>query len=275
MSTLEGQQICFFSTPGNAGDALINAGTLAAFNRAGVRWESVQPGDHVQGRTLLIGGGGNLTPNYNHVELAMATFVESNPRKIVILPHGIRGQERVLKLLRSQDLVVCRDRIGFEHCRTSTHAEVALAHDMAFHLDVRKFLEGEVLAVVARPFLVERLAACGWKLSQFNERRTMFFMRTDGECVTGSAPTDIDISDQLIDGDVNRLSAISAWGLLECVRRSRQIVTDRLHVAVAAALLGTPTELLPNSYDKNRSVFDHSLRRFRHIRFAESRVDAA
>ena len=272
LSTLDGQPVCLFKNPGNAGDALLQAGTAAALDRAGVRWEAVHPGDDVNGRSLLIGGGGNLTPDYDHTEIALRAFVERDPRRIVILPHGIRGQQGVLGLLRAQDLVVCRDRIGYAHVHGSSKAEVALAHDMAFHLDARRFLDDQVLARVARPFLEERLATQGWSTSQFCERSTMRFMRTDNEAAAGYPATDIDISHHLIDGDVDTVSAASAWSLLECVRRSRRIVTDRLHVAIAGALLGTPTEFWPNSNDKNRSVFDHSLRRFPHVRFGAERA---
>lgn len=43
-------------------------------------------------------------------------------------------------------------------------------------------------------------------------------------------------------------------------RSARCIVTNRLHSAIAGAVLGKPTVLLPNSYHKNRSVWEYSLR---------------
>ena len=43
-------------------------------------------------------------------------------------------------------------------------------------------------------------------------------------------------------------------------RRARCIVTNRLHSAIASVVLGKQTVLLPNSYHKNRSVWEYSLR---------------
>jgi hypothetical protein len=48
----------------------------------------------------------------------------------------------------------------------------------------------------------------------------------------------------------------------------KRVVTDRLHIAIAGALLGLEVELHPNSYYKNRAVYDYSLRRFSNVRFA-------
>lgn len=43
--------------------------------------------------------------------------------------------------------------------------------------------------------------------------------------------------------------------------------TDRLHVAIAGALLGKSVELHANSYFKNRAVYQFSLRSFPSVRF--------
>lgn len=267
LSAFSSRPICFYRVPGNAGDALINAGTMAAFKRANVRWDAVEPGDDVSGRDLFVGGGGNLTPYYDHVSDALHRFVNSEPRRLVVLPHGIRGQEQVLKLLRTQDLVMCRDRPGYRHVRQTAHASVALAHDMAFHLDAPEFLDNPALSAVAVPFIEERLGAQGWSLATIAEQPVMRFMRIDEERCAATPNTDIDISNELIFGDVNAVSPVAAWSLLECVRHCQRVETDRLHVAIAAALVGIRAQLWPNNYNKNRSVFNQSVRRFDHVQF--------
>ncbi len=268
LSRLADEPVCFFKAPGNAGDALIHAGTMAAFERALVRWEAVEPGDDVTGRTLLIGGGGNLTPTYDHVEVALRAFLDSDPGRIVLLPCGPRGHASVLSHLRRQDLVICRDRVGYRHVRSIGTAQVRLDHDMAFHLDAENFLNDQRAAAASRGFLSERLAAHGWTLQQLSSRPTMTFTRNDSERAESSPLTDIDISHELIYGAVSEVSPIAAWSLLECIRSSRRIVTDRLHVGIGAGLLRVPTELLANSYDKNRSVFDYSLHKLDSVQFA-------
>jgi exopolysaccharide biosynthesis predicted pyruvyltransferase EpsI len=49
----------------------------------------------------------------------------------------------------------------------------------------------------------------------------------------------------------------------------RRIHTDRLHFAVAGLMVGTEVVLYPNSYHKNREVYDLSLKRLG-CKFSES-----
>jgi exopolysaccharide biosynthesis predicted pyruvyltransferase EpsI len=71
----------------------------------------------------------------------------------------------------------------------------------------------------------------------------------------------------------------SAWCFLEFIRTAPPIVTDRLHVAIGAALLGKTCALHDNSYGKNAAVYRHSLKyHFRHVGFvprAEKQSDGA
>lgn len=52
-----------------------------------------------------------------------------------------------------------------------------------------------------------------------------------------------------------------------------QVNTDRLHVAIGATLLGKQVQLFPNSYHKNKAVFDYSLRKFPNIVFIKKYKD--
>jgi predicted O-methyltransferase YrrM len=52
---------------------------------------------------------------------------------------------------------------------------------------------------------------------------------------------------------------LTAWCFLQSIRELRAIQTDRLHVAIGAALCGVQCELHDNLYGKNRAVYQHSL----------------
>lgn len=54
---------------------------------------------------------------------------------------------------------------------------------------------------------------------------------------------------------------------LNTISQFEQINTDRLHVAITAVLLGKKVNLYPNSYFKNKAVFEYSLSRFPNINF--------
>lgn len=263
------EPVCLWKNPGNAGDSLIHLGALHAFERCGVRVERIEVGDDVAGRTVVMGGGGNLVPLYDHTAQAFAAFRSGDARRIVMLPHGIRERGDTLRLATSDDTVVCRDAVAAEHvARSGTAAQVLLGHDMAFHLDVRRVLDDRRLAARARPLLDDRLAVHGWRLDAFRHRPEMCFTRIDAERTDGSPATDIDISHHLIVGETDDDAAVSAWCLLSCIDASRRITTDRLHVAIGSALTRTPVRFLPNSYDKNRSLVDMSLWMFPHVEFA-------
>ena len=65
---------------------------------------------------------------------------------------------------------------------------------------------------------------------------------------------------------VNQLT-VSAHFLLRAIDQFASVRTDRLHVAIAAAMLGKTVELYDNSYYKNRAVFDFSLSSLLNVRF--------
>jgi len=63
---------------------------------------------------------------------------------------------------------------------------------------------------------------------------------------------------------------ISARYLLGALRGFRRVRTDRLHVCIAATLLGIDVEFHANSYFKCRAIWMHSLKeRFPSIRWVD------
>jgi exopolysaccharide biosynthesis predicted pyruvyltransferase EpsI len=61
----------------------------------------------------------------------------------------------------------------------------------------------------------------------------------------------------------------SAEYFLRTIDHFDSVRTDRLHVAVAGALLGKDVEIYPNSYYKNRAMYEFSLSRYAHVRFVD------
>ena len=287
-------EVILWANTGNAGDALIRVATAQALQRAGVR--VLPPDTEARGRTVLIIGGGNLVPLYAEANDAIAGFAASGAERIVVLPHTIRGNPSSLGLLRPQDLVMCRDAPSCAAVTaTGTAAEAVLAHDMAFHLDAAEILGDAALARLAEPALAARVptalrdpAALGDPAARLptalrdpaalgdpSARDAVVLTRTDAERGPFSPSGDLDASRAFAFGGGTAASLIGAWTLLTFVSRCPAIITDRLHVAIAAALLDVPCTLLPNSYDKNLSAYEHSLRHFPTIRFAAMAPDTA
>jgi exopolysaccharide biosynthesis predicted pyruvyltransferase EpsI len=143
---------------------------------------------------------------------------------------------------------------------------------MAFHLDVRHFLDDHKLQEEAEPILLEKLRAANFDPRAIRRRVSMNFSRLDPESLRSPPISDVDISFQFMLGITPLEAAISAWCFLKAISLARHIRTDRLHVGIGAALLGTPCELRDNSYGKNSSVYGHSLAgRFPNLRFIVDR----
>ena len=258
-------EVILWANAGNAGDALIRVATGQALARAGVK--ALPPDTEVRGRTVLIIGGGNLVPLYAEADRAIAHFAHSEVERIVVLPHTIRGAPDSLRYLRPNDLVMCRDEPSRQAALNSAiAADVLLAHDMAFHLDVAEILSDRALARVAEPALDARVPA---DLVDPSSRAVVVLTRNDVERGTHSPAGHLDASHAFAFGGGEVASLMSTWALLTFVSRCRAIVTDRLHVGIAAALLGVPCTLLPNSYDKNQSVYEQSLRYFPWVTFEQ------
>lgn len=68
-------------------------------------------------------------------------------------------------------------------------------------------------------------------------------------------------------GDVNLLPDFHTF--IEVVARASKVFTDRLHVSILSSMLGKETYLLPNSYHKNKGVYDFSLKHFPQTKFID------
>lgn len=265
-----GEEVLFYPNPGNAGDSLIAMGEYEAFRRAGVKVRIIDIGSDVTGRSVFVGGGGNLVPLYRSVHDALSNYL-GKARRIVILPHTIRGHEPLLARMDETCTVFCRDPESLAH--VSAHAPRAQAlpgHDMALHVDAEALLADPKLKARALPRFAERFVLADVAAEQLPLLPVVHFLRTDDEAAGPDGGTDADIS-ALFDFGVGPDNApVAAWCLLHAVQSARRIRTDRLHVGIAAALLGKPCELLDNSYGKNRAVHAHSLSELTHVRLIQT-----
>jgi exopolysaccharide biosynthesis predicted pyruvyltransferase EpsI len=267
LGELSGAPVLFFPNPGNAGDSLIAAATTAAFVRNGVRATTIDLDAPVEGGVVLLGGGGNLIPLYHQIREAIGRFA-GRARRLVLLPHTIRGNEAALQRLDGSCTIFCRDPPSFAHVRAvRPDVDARLAHDMAFHLDAAAFLEDEALAARAAPVWQEALANHGIDAARLRHPAGIDLSRLDSESRLREPRSDIDISHVFTFGTGPEGAALGAWCLLKTISEARLVVTDRLHVALGAALLGIPCRLYDNFYGKNEAVYRHSLAgRFANVR---------
>jgi exopolysaccharide biosynthesis predicted pyruvyltransferase EpsI len=263
------KEVLHFKCSGNAGDSLIATGTYNVFKDLNIGYHMIGLDHDVSGETVILGGGGNLIPLYHEMADAITKFAHS-AKRLIMLPHTIAGQEEALSLLNERCVVFCRDAPSYQHALDHTRkATVLIAHDMAFHLDVGSFLSENYTDETQR-FFLERLEmnAIDWATTPI--RRGARFFRRDHEASGRHPHTDADISAIFEFGVWPDKARLATWAFLECIRTTESIETDRLHVAIGCALVGTPCALYDNSYGKNRAMYQHSLRsHFPWITFVE------
>jgi len=262
------KEILYFPNPGNAGDALIGVGVLHAFDDLGIRWRPITADVSVDGQIVLLGGGGNLVPLYDDARKAVERFAPK-AKRLMILPHTIRGLESILNSLQTNVTVLCRDPVSYLHVlqNTAPRVEVALAHDMAFHIDVDR-LRAHPEREKFRARFEAKLREANVNLQDERLRKLARYGRHDAEKGLSMEGSDIDISQAFAFGTWPGSGAeLSAWCLLEAIRMVEALETDRLHVGIGSALLGRKCTLHDNSYGKNNNVYNHSLRNFLSINF--------
>lgn len=238
LEVYKNQSVDFFRFPGNYGDSLIWHGTKILLSSLNISEHYVDISSSQYSNVLFIDGGGNLVDYYSDVK----EFLLKKPAlydKIIILPHTIFGEKQIEALNNvSSDLTVfCREKVSAEFLEDKFHrGEIYLWHDCAFYNKFSPISSGKGI------------------LNAF---------RSDRESILQTLPRlNIDIS-------YNGYATKPLNELIEVLQKYEQINTDRLHIAIAATLLGKHVRLFPNSYYKNRAVFDYSLRRFSNVSFVE------
>ena len=251
---------------GNAGDALIAAGTWQLFEGCGLNPKIARPLTLRAGDTVIYAGGGNLVSEYNDCKRFLNRCLDVGVKAAVVLPHTIRGHDALLKKLDERFTLVCRDQASVEHVKAAVStARVMLAPDMALRIDVQRLFkrcgEGGVQLAFARDLVLRRKARDYWlwrrhlRELRINTTGVMTVIRTDVEAVPGmNGLMALDISRQYISKFRSRNeSDFVARDLLAFVGKAKRVHTNRLHVGIAGALMGCEVTLMDNSYGKIRA----------------------
>ncbi len=252
---------------GNAGDSLIATATFQLFEREQIPFHLVKRnGFDPAGKIVLYAGGGNLVPEYFEAR----QFIERHHQqveKMVILPHTIFGNEDLLEALGSNVDLFVREETSFEHVkRHAPQANVFFADDLAFGLDVESICATDCVLpyrhiplkrVVRRNAVLWREGVC----RSFGKKVLSCF-RTDKERTDMRRPFgNVDLSKLFKCGTETPGSALCATSMVfRFINQYEEVRTNRLHVAIAGALLGKQVKLYPNSYFKNEAVYSYSMK---------------
>jgi exopolysaccharide biosynthesis predicted pyruvyltransferase EpsI len=236
------QEVVYCANPGNAGDALIAHATFQLFEKLTIKLQIIKHDEIVHDKIIFYAGGGNLVEGkYENAYYFINNNFRQN-REIILLPHTVYGYDELL--LSAKNLTIfCREKISYQNLAAIgfPSERLFLAHDMAFLLSKTEFQD----------YLM-------------NGKGTANCYRTDKESARAfDMPNDnLDISlswngelwhrpDFAKNITHNLASYLSAF---------ETVKTDRLHVAILAAIIGKKVVLYPNNYYKIKAVFEYSIK---------------
>ncbi len=215
--------VIYFANPGNWGDAVIRHGTLTFLRDIGLRFQEIRSWKQWTAPRpeggTVLYGGGGGWSRLWVHSQQLVTKFAAS-HPVIVLPSSYE-----LRFSIAGATFFRRDRWGSK----ATMPEALFCHDMAFYLD-------------------RRLASSGK-----GEGRGCF-LRVDAESagLIHMPPENDDISFR--GGSYCDLAPFYA-----AVDRFSEIHTDRLHVAIAACLLGKELHMYPGCYFKNRDVYRSSI----------------
>ncbi|AFL75881.1 polysaccharide pyruvyl transferase family protein [Thiocystis violascens] len=278
-----GSEVVYFPNPGNAGDSVIATATYQIFDKIGLSYETPKFGGcDLHDRIVIYGGGGNLVGQSTY-SARVAKDACKLAKRLVILPHTIKSVTPIIEDFGRNVDVICREPVSYNYVKKiSSLANVYLMDDVAFSLDVRNVLEDEIILSrlerfvsyainktfthiatpsfdnVIRSILVDR----NFKKLQFSfGTGEVYCFRTDPEKTSLEIPEEnIDISAFFQFGvETKDVAYLSARAVLSFLANFKTVHTNRLHIAISAALLGLEVKFYANNYYKCRAVYNFSM----------------
>ncbi len=272
LAQFSGQTILYCPNPGNAGDGIIANATYQLFDKLNVRYEYVPTDVSTQitaNRVVVYGGGGNLVHPYPNAREFIAKHHQGTA-KLVVLPHTIRSYPELLEQMSNNVDLFCRDLLSYEFVsHVKTHANVYLSHDVALLSDVELTLKYRSThdKECREGVLFSRRAKRGIRRAFHSVRnlrhpKILNVFREDVEKTSVAIPfSNVDLSQTLCGLDMSPFHAReTANAFFEFINRHDVVNTNRLHVCIASLLLNKEVHFYDNSYGKNMSIFNFSLR---------------
>lgn len=256
MSTLQStfesygsRKFVFVEPGGNHGDYLIYRGAEKIAREVGIGFESVTHQKFMESSfddktVIYLHGSGGYNPWWSGTPMKQLEKVSKTHRGILIqgpsTVHTDRDfiQEHIRAPLEETTLdkifFYTRERTSYDALKTALPEQVHLHtdHDTALHLEGSE-LPGADVGSSGHTFYAIRNDKESRAVARQRKPFRMWF------------------------DPVSFSSSLDEW--VGHHARASAVVANRLHSAVVSTILGKPTVLLPNSYHKNRSVYEFSL----------------
>jgi|UPI000382573A exopolysaccharide biosynthesis predicted pyruvyltransferase EpsI len=296
LNSLGQETVYYFPNPGNGGDSLIAHATYQIFKKCHLNYQilnwqqilNLQEKFYPVNKILIYAGGGNLVNNNGSYCRRFLQSFHEHAKKLIILPHTINTNEDLLAKLGSNVEIICREEVSYNHVKKyAPKVNLMLMDDLAFSLDVTSTLLGKPThfgkdllwkafyklkndeRMNTIPSLQKRISnniltfqTSIKKILSADQNTVLNCFRIDSEKTDISIPADnIDLSKVFQYGTASETVAFYAsYRLLNFINRYKEVRTNRLHLAIAGALLGKSVKFYANNYYKCEAVYQYSMK---------------
>lgn len=249
-ATLEHYRSCPFvavEPGGNYGDDLIHQGAKKLFGLAGIKYKGVKHREFMaldipEGAVVYINGSGSFNDIWDEQPIDEFMRAVQSPAKAVIVGPSTFTENveffknRVFSKVgvgEKEVFIFCRERVSYAALSgiMPPNFKLLLDHDTSLNLVPED--------------IVKPVPAGGY---------TLYAIRTDKEKSDFQKP---DFLSLWVD-PIPFCASFKDWVALHA--SANRVVTNRLHSSILSSILGKPVTLLPNSYHKNQSVWEYSLK---------------
>jgi glycosyltransferase involved in cell wall biosynthesis len=252
----------YIGNPGNLGDCLIAKATYDFFDRYNLDYEIFK---NKPAKNIVYGGGGIWVKNLYARTYSKFLKMMQQAERVVILPSSFYECSDLINVLDERFVVFCREKQSYDYLiAQNTKAKIILDHDMALR-STAKILHDEIIITPERKALLYRMSPI---LERIPKRA--LFLRTDKE-QANEYQGHFDLSSAFGSGTMSKNDVnFAAQMMLSVVDLYEVIITDRLHVAIAASLMGKEVYMLDNSYHKLSEVYKNSFEGMPHVHLCSS-----
>lgn len=221
----------------------------------------------MNGRKIIVNGGGNLGTLWFSVEKLFRSIIQNNPKStIVCLPNtivyeqskwGNRELERSEKIYKRHPslLLYARERISFEFMK-ERYPNVKLMPDMVLFMNESKMQKDRKGCLLCLRNDLEKNRTAEQEGKIVSSVRQMFHEQV--------RYTDMYIGHSV--SPENRIKALE--NQYEEFKKAQLVITDRLHGMIFAAITGTPCIVMDSRSPKVRGCYEW-IQHLKYIRFAD------
>lgn len=209
---------------------------------------------------ILIHGGANLNDLWGHGLYILRNIIKNSPHStIIVAPQSYWFKntrfQNLFKKTQQEINLFARERYSYKllcSMNLPKNVHIRLSQDSALYLPKTDFhpIDGTYDLICPRK---DKESIVEWNIN----------LRKDGGIIDLR-----DSKERLFVGDIAYLVDFDLF--LKLVEGATNVLTDRLHIAIFSAILGKNTFLYPNSYYKNKGVYEFSLQKYPNVKFINS-----